>query len=467
MKRIIYIASLVVLISAASCKKYVTGYELSPNNPSDAPLSMILPQVELSTFVTYNSGLNRNASMWTQQNHGNQFQSADQGTTYSLNENDIINEWRTLYSEGLKNCKIIEKKAGDKNPYYLGISQMMSALLLGAATDFWGDVPYSQAFKGEDLEFSAAYDAQQDVLNTIQSLCDKAIANFSKAAGDNVYLPSSDDFVFQGDPDKWKAAAWLLKARYHNRLSKIAPGTSADDVLNDIAQAKASGFTSNASNAYAMYGTNSNEYNQWYAFAKVERQGYIVASKFFIDTLVATNDPRLPFYFTKNDSSKYEGCANGETGASNKSEIGDFYASPDSKQPLLTYSELLFLEAEANFRKGTGNAAAAATAHNAAVKANLSFVTGANDTGYVNAFANENAGSITLNKIMWQKYISNFTQIEVFNDWRRTNIPALTPSTASNLGAIPRRYPTSVEERQYNTKATVVADLLKRVWWDN
>ncbi len=463
MKRIIYIFLTAVLISTVSCKKYVSNNDISPNTPSDAPLNLVLSEVELATFTSYNGELNRVASMWTQQNSGNQAQAADVGNAYSLTEGDVINYWRTLYSYGLKNCKIIEKKAGDKNPYYLGISQAMSALLLGLATDYWGDVPYSDAFKGEDLQFNVAYDTQEDAIKSVQALLDKAIANFSKLPTDNVFLPGTDDYVYGGDPKMWKAACYVLKARYHNRISKRS-STSADDVLADIANAKAAGFTDNGSNAYAIYGTNSNEYNQWYGYTKVDRIGYVTACKFFIDTLKNTNDPRLPFYFTKNDSSKYEGNANGERDAENKSEIGDFYASPDSKQPLITYSELLFLEAEANFRKGQG--AAAATAHNNAVKASLTNITGANDPTYVTNFASENAGSISLNKIMMQKYISGFAQIEVYNDWRRTNIPNLTKSSGSQMNGIPRRFPTSIEERQYNTKAIVVSDLLKPVWWD-
>jgi len=464
MKRIIFFLLVLVFISNNSCKKYVEGNDVSPNLSSDAPLSLVLSMVELSTFNTYNGQLNRTASMWVQQNAGNQFQAADVGTNYAYNENDVINEWRVIYADGLKNCKIIEKKAGTQNPYYLGISQVMSALLLGAATDLWGDVPYSKAFKGEDLQFNSPYDAQEDVIKSIQTLLDNAVTNFGQPESANTFLPASDDYVYGGDVSMWKGAAYALKARYYNRISKRVP-TSYNDVLTAVANAKAAGFTDNKGNANGMFGTNSNEYNQWYAYIKVERQAYIYAAKFFIDTLLHTNDPRLPFYFTKNDSNKYEGNANGDLNTSNKSEMGDFYASPDSKQPLITYSELLFLEAEANFNKG--DKAAAATALNNAVKANLKLVTGANDSAYVANFASETSTSITLNKIMMQKYISSFGQIEAYNDWRRTNIPSLIKSPASNLTGIPRRVPTSVEERQYNTSATVIADLLNKVWWDN
>ena len=113
-----------------------------------------------------------------------------------------------------------------------------------------------------------------------------------------------------------------------------------------------------------------------------------------------------------------------------------------------------------------GHKAAAAAAHNAAGIANLNDVTGGGDAAFEAANANEDAASITMSKIMSQKYIAMFTQPEVYSDWRRTNIPALTPNAGANLTEIPRRFPTAQDERLYNTKAVVNSNLLDPVWWD-
>ena len=78
----------------------------------------------------------------------------------------------------------------------------------------------------------------------------------------------------------------------------------------------------------------------------------------------------------------------------------------------------------------------------------------------------ETAATITLEKIMTQKYIAMFTQPEVYSDWRRTNIPMLTPNAGASIAEIPRRLPTAQNERLYNSKAQVVTDLTQRVWWD-
>ena len=145
------------------------------------------------------------------------------------------------------------------------------------------------------------------------------------------------------------------------------------------------------------------------------------------------------------------------------STIGPYYASPASKLPLITYVEAKFLEAEAKFNS---DKAGSAIAFNAAVIEHITKVTGAAPSAaYILLNATESAATITLEKIMNQKYIAMFTQVEVYNDWRRTGFPVLTKATGATT-EIPRRLPNILEERQYNGNATIVSDLLTPVWWD-
>ena len=132
--------------------------------------------------------------------------------------------------------------------------------------------------------------------------------------------------------------------------------------------------------------------------------------------------------------------------------------------PLVTYAEAKFIEAEAQFRAGDKTKAAAA--YNVAIKASILKMTGAANVAYETLNASETNLTITLQKIMTQKYIAMFTQPEVWADWRRTNIPALTPNANAAVAGIPRRFPTAQSERLYNTKVTVESNILAPVWWD-
>jgi hypothetical protein len=184
------------------------------------------------------------------------------------------------------------------------------------------------------------------------------------------------------------------------------------------------------------------------------------------DTMNVMNDPRLSFYVAKDDSGKYTGtsCVEGNGAAS---DVGKYLATQNVSFPLVTFAEAKFIEAEAKLRKA--DAAGAATAFNDAVLASVKQVTGANaDATYTTAYASETAASISLEKIMTQKYMSLFAQVEAYSDWRRTGIPTLEVNTNAVGGNsdVPRRLPTVLEERLYNTNATKISDIRTKVWWD-
>jgi hypothetical protein len=460
MRKISLIAALGVILFAGACKKYVEGEDISPNVPANAPPPLILSAAELSVFANYGGNMSRLASMWAQQNAGCQFQS-EANDQYQVDEGDISNEWSVIYVQGLKNLKVLKEKAGAENPHYQGISNVLTALLLGTATDFWGDVPFTDALKGEALQYTAAYDKQEDVLKNIQTLLSDGITLLNSS--NNIIVPGGDDFIYGGDPARWIGFAYLLKARYHMRTSK-RDATWYTKALAAVDSAKANGFTDGSADANCVFGTNANEYNQWYAFSKISRRGYIKANKTFTDIMNGLNDPRRSFYFTKNDSGKYEGSVLGSSNTRNVSEIGTYFASANSPTPIATYAELCFIEAEAAL--AAGNKTRAANAHNDGVIGHLIQVTGLADAAYVAANASETASGIDLNKIMTQKYIAGYTMLEPYHDWRRTGIPALVKNPRSNLTGIARRLPTSIDERLYNSKATVVNNLLEPVWWD-
>ncbi len=50
--------------------------------------------------------------------------------------------WRNLYVTSLNNLKVMNDKAVLNGSYhYSGIAKILTALCLGVATDYWGDIP--------------------------------------------------------------------------------------------------------------------------------------------------------------------------------------------------------------------------------------------------------------------------------------------------------------------------------------
>lgn len=446
-----------------SCGKFVDGYEISPNDPVESSPALLLTVSEVQTFMTYSGQLARLSSVLMQQQAGTdgQFQ---QVAAFNIIPGDNDNEWENVYS-ALLDAKTLVEKAGDANPYYRGMARVIMAMNLGIATDIWGDMPYSTALDGINLNLNPTFDSQESILNEVQNLLSLAIADFAKLEEDNVLLPAADDLIFGGDIANWTITAHVLKARYANRLSKRDASASATAALQHIDNAIAAGMTSSASDCNAKFGSSGNELNQWYAFVFQERQGYIKMGKYFVDTLASLNDPRLPFYAAEDAAGGYSGTGLGLYTQST-SDIGTYFADATSNAPMATFVEAKFIEAEAALR--AGNATRAADAHNAAVMAHIQQVTGASaPAAYVLANASETALTISLNKIMFQKYLAMFTQVEAWTDWRRTGVPALPMTPDAFTTEIPRRLPTPLTEINYNTNAPNVRDITTHIWWDN
>ncbi len=462
MKKIVYTVLALALLVGSGCKKFVEGYDVSPNSPGSVTNALLLSNTQVAYFATANGQLSRQTSMMIQQTTGVGFQSRDLND-YAILEGDNVNEWTVIYTNGIVNLRKLHSQAGGANPYYQGIAKVMQAMFMGVATDLWGNVPNREAGFGNDGKFTPVYDNQEVVIQDIQAYLDEAIVNLSKTEDKNIMLPGADDLIFGGDAKMWLATAHALKARYHNRLSKKDAAGSANAALTSVTAAKAAGFTSSSANCNATFGQNSNEYNQWYAFTVVERAGYIVTGASMTNIMNAWNDPRLEFYCKPDSGGAYNGTPS-DVPNDQASEVGPYLATADAAFPLVSYAEILFIEAEANFRKG--DKAAAATAFNDAVKASVNDVTGGPDATFEAAQAAETAGSITLEKIMTHKYVAMFAQIEAYADWRRTGIPALTPNPSGAVTSIPRRLPTVQDERLYNPNAPAENDITKPVWWD-
>lgn len=456
-------------VLATSCSKFVEGEDISPNDPENATPAALLSATEVGLFATYGGGqLDRNASTMVQHTTGISDQMIDV-TRYNILEGDNVNEWQLIYADILINAQTLIEKYGDKNPHYAGIARVIQAFAIGVATDFWGDIPWTDALRGlsdGEAGFNPFYDTQESILSAssnselaIQAILDEAIQLF--AATDNLKVPGSDDYIHNGNIESWTKTAYMLKARYAQRLTNRAE-YDANVVLGYLTSANLTGTDDDAN---CIFGDAGNEFNQWYAFQN--DRGYMRMCETFIAPLKNSNDPRLPFFAdsTGTNAGEYVGTVYGELTTATCS-FGSYFASKSSAIPLVSFVEMKFIEAEAKFI--SGDLSGAADAYNEAVIQSVEQVTGdVIPTAFNDSHASETAATITHEIIMTQKYYALVGQIEVYCDWRRTGIPSLTPYPGAS--GIPFRLPTVLDERLYNTNAPSppVSDIFLPQWWQN
>lgn len=457
MKKLLFVISIVGALSFASCANFVDGYDVSPNDPKDVGLSLLLPAAEVGIQTCYTSALDRNSSILVQQLAGTKEQMLEVAA-YVLREGDNTNDWNNIYTTVIQTSNNIILKAGTENPYYAGIAKVIKAMGLGLATDTWGDIPAKEAGMGMiDGNLTPKFEAQKDVLAYIQTTLDEAISLLSVSSDKNKLLPKEDDFLYSGNAAQWKNLAYIIKARYANRLNKKDPKGSAADVIKNLDN------VSKFSNFSALFGTGSTENNQWFAFENA-RSGYLKTGEYFVNKLKSLSDPRLPFYVAKDDAGQYSGSPANFAEVS-ASSIGPYVNAVDAPINIVSNAEILFLYAEANFRLEKKDLAA--SYYNSAVKEAIKMVTGTDASPtYISVNCSETLSSISLEKIMVQKHLALFINIEAWTDWRRTGYPTLIANDKGDVAAIPRRYPTVMDERTYNPNAIVVSDILKPIWWD-
>lgn len=436
---------------------------LSPNDPAEANLATMLTALEVNTFANVEGELSRISSILVQHSAGTDAQYTDI-QNYRITEGDFDNSWEGLYSGTMYNAKLLIDKAGTENPHYAGIGKVIMAINLALATDLWGDVPYSEAFRFDEGIKTPKLDTQEEIYKSIDDLLAQAIADFAKPSADNIFLPAADDIMLNGDVSRWTKSAYTLRARYLNRTSSKVAGTETK-VLEYLSK----GIKSNAENLEAIHSTDGGALNQWGAFSS-SRGGYLGANKLFVDRLNSKNDPRLGYFLSKTEDGIYAGGdITVENISSDISKLGVFFGvHPDPERsdllaanyPIITYYEAKFIEAEVKQRQGENSSALL----NEAIKANVEYVTGGKESAATVA----NYSAATLQDIMMEKWVALYNQsIEAYNDYRRTGVPALVSrpeAVGAELSYTPKRFPFPKTTTLYNPNAKLIP-MDVPVWW--
>lgn len=459
MKKILVILFPCILISVSGCKKYIDVNQ-NPNQPISVSEAQILAPVEVDISSSLYAG-NVASIVQEYMQVAALNQVAPNAGTYLMYNTDMDGDWTNLYTTCLTNLVTMNQMAeADGKSNYAGIAKILTAYCLGTGTDLWGDIPYSQAFKGV-ANFTPKYDAQKDIYTQIQSLLDAGIADIAK---NSAVTPSGDDYFYAGDMSEWTKLAYTLKARYYMHLTK-APGLSAATQAQLALNALKNGMQSNDDDLKMAYPGTAGEENPW-------QQNFISASTLVlantvVDGFKSRNDPRLTIMVAPaTNTGLYTGLPEGLTSINSLEDYsrpGDFYGAASATNYIVNYSEALFLQAEATLI--TSGYTSAQPIYQAAVMSHMTKL------GVKTSDANTYLSSRTLTSanaerlIIEEKGIADFLSLENFNDYRRTGFPALTPAPNA-LSAIPRRVLYPQVEIISNPQPQQSAKLTDRVWWD-
>lgn len=334
-----------LILSLSSCTSDFEEMNTNPNNLNQVPYKTLMTNAEISILKTYNTVIERAVS-WTRYNvrnvyvHNDRYEWAGDDTHFNY------------YSGHLKNIKIalnLAAEASDDNS--LAVLNILNVYAYQNLTDWFGDIPYSEALMADDPEnpnIYAKYDSQASIY--------AALITTLKAANTmidpNVNIGSAD-VIFDGDMMMWKRFCNSLLLRIYMRMSIVDQATAKsgiEQIANDPGTYPI--IDSNEHAAFKFWLPESSVYRSPYWMNPVNALTQeFVTSEFMVDFLKDRGDVRLPVYAeSAANSGEYAGIPLGTLGV-NTPDLSIMglaeFRSMDSPTRIMRYSEVLFIYAEA------------------------------------------------------------------------------------------------------------------------
>lgn len=480
------------LLIATGCTNSFDEINTDPDAYTKVPYTNILADVIRKTASEYGGDLD--IGQWA--GYISEIQYLNDYSGYIPSNNTYGNRWYQSYWGHVQLQDILdqteEHAEGNKN--IRNVCVVLQNYLILLCTDCFGDIPYSEAFKGAPENGSVLqtpYDAQSDIYPKLLANL-KAVAD-SWAAGLGTDKLGEGDFLYKGDVAKWQKFCNSLRLRIAMRISGVYPGSQAviEEIFGNPAQYPY--ITECADNAYFWWQGSGDYFERYYNnFRTRDDDGM---SEIFIDHLNRMQDPRIAALAKPATSDgAYRGFENGAKDAPESlaaiSRIGTMYREdPAGFSPFYRACENYFIMAEAAL-KGWKVPMSAAEAYETGVRRSME------DNGIDNAAADTYlAGPAkwdgTLGRLYFEEWVALFKQnIEAWSLYRRTGYPTYIHTAVAADGVTPQypgarstykgihndvpfRFPYPQNQFLYNEEHVTAAsagikDYVwgKQLWWD-
>ena len=452
---LILIASMLML---ASCE-IPTDLNDNPNEITlqDVDPNLFLNGAQLANIMVQNSHVNRITGMFSGQLIGyTSLYSNIYG--YSLSTVESNDEWRGCYTGVLTNVRHIREAAPD-DKLLVGMSKVLEAHAVGTLAILMGDVPYLEVVS-ETAD--PVFDSQLEVLAGLTLLLDRAISDLGSASS----RTEDYDIYYNGDKDKWLAAAYTLKARYALVQSDYASALTAANM----------GISSSAGDMnYIPRGdaaVSQGDKNLFNAILSGSRTGDLGNNGSYLLELLNDTTSAYRGNAKTNETARHNYYKIDETsGEGNLGVIERF-----EPMPMVTYFENQLIKAEAAARTGADglghlNDYRAWLAGGGRLNTTFNSDTTIQYDAYVSAdFASggmENSDGVSaetalLREIIEERYVSGFGTFMPFNDHRRLRgdsetdliVPFPLNTTAAAADGHVERIPYAQDELTSNSNMT-------------
>ena len=464
---------------SASCNKDFQEINTNPNtSPKVQPKNLQAPAITKS--VSY--GMNRtqritNELMQVTVNPGD---GDGKIFRYDIRVSEADYLWNSWFLQ-LKNFRDIYTFAEELDqPAYMGVAQICEAWIFSMLTDTYGDIPYTDALQGADINnVTPTFDKQQDIYPSLFEKLEEANELLKDLPAEGAISAESDP-IFEGDATKWRKFGNSLYLRLALRLSnKTELNTPA--IIRKIVDESPADYPIMESNddSAILRWTGNAPYVSPFATWRPADWYTPKSASFFIDNLNERSDPRIQRWVTLEDGD-YAGIPSGYP-------VGQ---PPVAKSTLLTslltepllgnimnYGELQLILAEAAV-KGWISAQSAQHYYEEGCVAGIELwgeeVPSYYLTSDLVAWNEQYTEDQKMEQIHIQKYYALFfTDLQSWFEYRRTGHPVL-PIRSGHLngGKMPARlnYPVYIQTTNRTNYQAAVAEqgpdnINTLVWW--
>jgi Starch-binding associating with outer membrane len=440
-----------ILMLSSGCSDYL-DINADPSVPQKTASENLLPPI-LAQMVRGEAFDIRYFGLYTQMFASNQASTPAlvnfERYGYNSGSDAAGEKWRSHYWSIGQNIDLILSDASTTNSFDLtGAAKAIRAWSWQSTSDVHGEMILKQAWEANRYVFD--FDTQDKVYDEVVRLSNDALSDLGKATSVRLVKP---DLVYKGNIDKWKKFIYGNLARNANHIS-AKPAYKPADVIKYCDLALSSNLDNFAVPHAATVGDNANFFGPLRNNLAVFRPSAMIVKMLNGTTFAGVKDPRLTVMIPVCRDTMYRGLdlyatdpnhATTPTAAQAKLQIpnlwgyvpgsistilspgqtgsnGRWIFSDAEPHYLMTYAEILFIKAEAAFRKG--DKPTALDAYKKGIEAHLDFckIAAAAKTTYLTSAAvQQTSDALTLSDIMQQKYIALWGHgaLEAWVDMRR------------------------------------------------
>lgn len=284
----------VFLFAGTGCKKMLDlDINQNPNDPTNAPFRLLLTSAELNVPAVF-QGVNEDAL-------GFVGILANQGSdAFDLNNSSYNGLFNSFYTGGMKDLdELLKATANGESPHFRGVAQTLKAYFFSMFVDMFGDVPYSEAFRGNatDPNFTPKFDAAKDIYDDLLKLTDSAQTNLAKTSA----IALSGDIYYANSVAKWSTLANTVKLYLLIKTRQVRSTAQAEigAIFTSGKYIKASSGSEDFQFKYNKLSSPEGRHTWYQQTYATGANGFTYFSKQFMLEILDNEDPRQPYYLRR------------------------------------------------------------------------------------------------------------------------------------------------------------------------